>query len=167
MTETTAPAALDGRHDFDFLHGRWHVANRKLRNPFDSTSDWLQFAASVETRPILTGLGNIDLYAAPEFPGRPQFEALALRLFDVDNRVWRIWWASTTGGGQLDTPLVGRFQDAVGIFECDDILAGRELKIRFEWTDITADSARWQQSFSFDSGQTWQPNWIMDWKRQQ
>jgi hypothetical protein len=166
VTETASvPAAHDGRNDFDFLHGHWHVANRKLRDPFDSASDWLEFPARVETRPILNGLGNLDTYLAPDFPGRPHFEALALRLFDIDNRLWRIWWASTTGGGRLDTPLVGGFQDSVGVFECDDTLAGRKLKVRFEWTNITSASARWQQSFSFDGGQTWQPNWIMDWKR--
>jgi hypothetical protein len=165
MTETaSARAARDGRHDFDFLHGRWEVENRKLRDPFESKGEWLEFPAQVETRPILQGLGNVDAYSAPDFPCRPQFEALALRLFDAVNGVWRIWWAPA-GGGRLDTPLEGRFDDAVGVFECDDVVAGRELKVRFDWSDITSSSARWQQSFSFDGGETWKPNWTMDWRR--
>ncbi len=168
MTETAAAnAALDGRHDFDFLHGRWEVKNRKLRDPFDDEREWLEFQAAVETRPILHGLGNLDTYSAPDFPGRPQFEALALRLFDIDNGLWRIWWASTVGGGQLDTPLIGRFQDGLGVFECNDMFAGREIKVRFDWSDIASSSPRWQQSFSFDGDATWQPNWIMDWKRRE
>lgn len=167
MTETTTARRIDGRRDFDFLHGRWSVKNHKLRDPFDPGSDWLRFAARVETKPILHGLGNLDRFAAPAFPGRPQFEALALRLFDSENDLWRIWWASTSGGGQLDTPLVGRFDEGVGVFECEDTLAGQAVKVRFDWTKITSSSARWQQSFSFDAGETWQPNWVMDWERDQ
>jgi hypothetical protein len=73
----------DGRHDFDFLFGRWTVANRKLRTPLDpDSSDWCEFASYVDTQPVLGGLGNIDSYLAPDFPRRPGFEALALRLFD-------------------------------------------------------------------------------------
>ncbi len=132
MTEPVSPQPIrDGRHDFDFLHGRWDVQNRKLKDPFDDKSGWLEFRARVETKPILHGLGNVDAYSAPDFPGRPQFEALALRLYDIENGVWRIWWASTAGGGQLDTPVVGRFRDGRGAFECDDTLAGRAIAFVF------------------------------------
>jgi hypothetical protein len=69
MTDTDAAhAKLDGRRDFDFLHGRWSVDNRKLRDPFDDESEWLEFPASVETKPILHGLGNVDFYSAVRFP---------------------------------------------------------------------------------------------------
>ena len=155
----------DGRHDFDFLFGTWHVANRKLEDPFAVEPSWLQFAATVETQPILGGLGNIDSYSAPDFPGRGRFHGFSLRLFDPHEQVWRIWWASTVGGGQLDTPVVGRFHDGVGRFECDDVIAGRELKVRFDWKDITASSARWEQAFSFDDGESFVPNWIMEFTR--
>jgi hypothetical protein len=156
----------DGRHDFDFLVGHWRVANRKLQSPLaEESQDWVRFDADVETESILGGLGNIDRYSAPKFPGRPGYQALAVRLFDPDSRVWRIWWASTVGGGELDTPVIGRFAEGRGLFECDDLIDGRMLKVRFEWLEINTGSPRWEQSFSVDGGLTWRRNWIMQWHR--
>ncbi len=169
MSEPRAPSdATDGRHDFDFLFGRWSVENRKLRHPLqDGGGDWLTFAASAETRPILGGIGNIDSYSSAEFPGRGQFDGMALRLFDSEEAVWRIWWASTASGGQMDTPVIGRFVHGHGLFECDDVLDGNQLRVRYEWLDITDQQAQWQQSFSFDHGNSWLPNWKMTWRREQ
>lgn len=164
MTEqaTATPAAeVDARHDFDFLVGEWTIANRRLDNPLgDNPTEWQEFEATVENRPILGGLGNIDIYTAPEFPGRGRFEGFGLRLFDEDANVWRIWWASVVGEGQLDTPVVGGFTEGVGRFECDDTLGGREVRVRYEWSDITPSSAHWEQSFSLDGGKTFVTNWI-------
>jgi hypothetical protein len=161
-----APETPDGAHDFDFLFGRWAVANRKLRDPLATAAEeWVEFTASAETRPILAGLGNIDSYSAPEFPGRGRFEGMTLRLFDSAEGVWRIWWASTATSGMLDTPVVGRFVGEHGVFECDDVLEGRELRVRYEWFRVSDGEARWQQSFSFDASETWQPNWYMTWRR--
>jgi hypothetical protein len=158
--------ALDGRHDFDFLFGDWLIANRKLRDPLaDGGTEWVAFEASGTARPIVGGLGNVDSFVAPEFPGRGAFEGFSLRLFEETTGLWRIWWASTAGGGRLDPPVIGRFVDGVGHFEGDDTLAGRPVKVRFEWTAITAKSARWAQAFSFDGGATFVPNWVMDFTR--
>ena len=153
----------DGRHDFDFLFGEWRIANRKLEDPLaEEPTRWLAFEATSETVPILGGLGNYDTYSAPDFPGRSGFEGFGLRLFDHETKLWRIWWASTGGRGRLDTPVVGRFRGGEGQFGCDDVLAGRALKVRFDWKDITPLSARWEQSFSFDDGQSFVTNWIME-----
>jgi hypothetical protein len=156
----------DGRHDFDFLFGEWRIANRRLGDPVaEKPTTWLDFEATSEARSILGGVGNFDTFSAPGFPGRPDFHGFALRLYDPETALWRIWWASTSGHGLLDTPVVGRFTDGEGRFECDDVLDGRTLRVRFDWKDITHSSARWEQSFSFDGGQTFQTNWIMKWTR--
>ena len=153
----------DGRRDFDFLFGEWQLANRRLEDPLGNPpGEWQEFDATLETRPILGGLGNIDLYTAPEFPGRGQFHGFGLRLFQPSANLWRIWWASTVADGQLDTPVVGRFEEGVGRFECDDTIGGRALRVRYEWKDITPSSARWEQSFSFDEGRTFATNWIVE-----
>jgi hypothetical protein len=166
MTQQTTivpTAHLDGRHAFDFLFGQWHVENRKLEDPLsEEPTRWLEFEATAEARPILDGLGNVDTYTAPNFPGRGRFHGFALRLFDPGAKLWRIWWASTAGGGRLDTPVVGRFRDGLGRFECDDTIGGRALEVRFDWRDIGPSSARWEQSFSFDGGRSFETNWIME-----
>ena len=165
MTHAGAPEG-DGRHDFDFLFGRWRVANRRLSRPLDERgSEWSEFASVMETRPVLGGLGNIDTYFAADLPGRGAFHGLTVRLFEPDAADWRIWWASTFTHGQLDTPMVGRFVDDEGHFECDDVLEGREVRVRFLWTGISPTRARWEQSFSFDHGATYALNWVMELRR--
>jgi hypothetical protein len=150
----------DGRHDFDFFIGSWQQQNRKRVKPLVPDDDeWVEFESFSEARPILGGLGNVDTFSAPQFPGRPGFEGFSLRLFEHETGLWRIWWASTVGSGHLDPPVLGRFDDGVGLFESDDELEGVPLKVRFTWKDITSLSAVWEQSFSFDDGATWDANW--------
>jgi hypothetical protein len=139
------------------------VRSRRLEEPLDpSSGDWREFTMEVENRPVLGGLGNVDTYRSGAFPGRPGWEALALRLFDPAAGVWRIWWVSTASPGQLDTPVVGRFDGGHGVFRCDDLLDGREVSVLYEWT-VGDGAPRWRQAFSFDAGTTWHENWIMEW----
>jgi hypothetical protein len=150
----------DGRHDFDFLFGRWHVDNRRLVGRLVGSTQWESFDTTLETRPVLGGMGNVDAFA----DGRG-WEAMTLRLFDPDERHWSIWWAATTRPGHLDPPVVGRFEDGHGRFLGDDVHDGQPVRVLYEWKDIAAESATWQQSFSPDGGQTWETNWVMSLSR--
>jgi hypothetical protein len=142
----TAPTANDGSHDFDFFFGTWRQENRKRVRPLvKGDTEWVEFESRSEAWPIVAGLGNVDTFKAPRFPGRPGFEGFSLRLFEPETGLWRIWWASTVGHGQL---------------ECEDVIDRVPLRVRFTWKDITATSATWEQAFSFDEGETWDTNWV-------
>jgi hypothetical protein len=164
---TAAPSHTEtpGHQDFDFLRGRWTVHSRRLQRPLEPDStEWREFTMEVENQTLPGGLGNIDTYRSAEFPGQPEFAALALRLFDPGEDTWRIWWVSTSSAGKLDTPVVGGFAGDHGVFECDDLLDGHAVKVRYEWLRRSG-SPQWKQSFSFDAGRTWHENWRMQWRR--
>jgi hypothetical protein len=156
-------ASGDGRHDFDFLFGRWRLHNRRLADLLDpDCTEWVQFEATAQTQPILGGLGNIERFSAPAVPpsGRP-LQAITLRLFDPATGLWRIWWTSSSRPGHLDPPVEGRFSNGHGEFLGHDMVGGQLVTVRFLCKDITATSARLEQAFSYDDGHSWQTYWII------
>jgi hypothetical protein len=171
-TIQTAPAAAalpepdgrpdDGRHDFDFALGRWRIHNRKLANILDLTcTDWVEFEAICEMRPILNGLGNFDTFIPLGLPADNYYEGATLRMYDPATRLWQIWWASSRSTGRLDEPVQGRFDGQHGQFFGDDVISGTPVKVRYDWSDVEPGSTRWEQAFSSDGGATWATNWVM------
>jgi hypothetical protein len=151
----------NGSRDFDFIFGSWHVHNRKLRDVADPTcQEWVEFEAASEVFPVLHGFGHVDRMDVPNPADGDAFEGFTLRLFDPAADTWSIWWSSTRAPGRLDEPVVGRFTDGRGVFECDDVAAGIPIRMRFEW-QRDGPSPTWRQSFSYDQGQTWRENWVM------
>ena len=156
-TTATAPS------DFNFAFGDWQVRHRRLRERLVGCTDWVEFDGEMSTRPVLGGFGNVEdnLLHLPE----GAYRAIALRSFDPRSKQWSIWWLDGRTPDQIDVPVVGSFENGVGIFYADDTLNGAPIRIRFNW--ITADPAkpRWEQAFSADGGATWETNWTMDFRR--
>ena len=106
---------------------------------------------------MLGGVGNHDHFHAAGYEG------FSLRLYDPETRPVADLVVLDARPGRLDPPVEGRFDDdgTRARFETDDVLDGVPIRMRFDWSEITAESARWEQSFSFDDGKTWKPNWTM------
>ena len=155
---TTHP---DGRHDFDFIHGRWQVQNERLRERLVGSGNWEVFTATEECRPLLGGIGNLEEFHTSWNGG---YEGIALRLYDIAAQEWRIHWSSNRSG-VLDPPMSGVFEEGVGTFYGEDVHEDRPVRVRFVWNHSSANTAHWQQAFSTDDGASWETNWHMWFRR--
>jgi len=155
------PTTNQGSHDFDFLFGHWTIQNTSLKKRLQGCTEWDSFSATGSAQPLLGGLGNLDDFVPEGW--RPGFLGMSLRLFNPVTQLWSIYWASNQTG-TLESPVVGAFRDGVGIFEGEDMLEGKPIRVRFTWSGITANSALWEQEFS-DDGQNWEKNWTMQFTR--
>jgi hypothetical protein len=75
------------------------------------------------------------------------------------------WWLDGRDPGKIGTPLRGRFVDGVGTYFSDDEHEGRPVRARVTWSRITGTTARWEQAFSADGGDSWEVNWVSDFTR--
>jgi len=159
----------DPKHDFDFFVGRWRIENQRLRHRLQQSDDWEHFEASQEMRLLPGGIGNYDDFLAPSW--RPGFVGMSLRLFNPKTQLWSIYWLDNTNAGldsagSLMPPVVGKFENGIGIFECDDELDGIPIRVRYKWFDTDTETPRWEQAMSADQGKTWEVNWRMQMFRQ-
>jgi hypothetical protein len=165
-TATDSPPIFSragGSRDFDFLFGPWRVVNRRLMQRLAASTEWETFAATNVAHPVLGGLGNVDEFRAEQW--RPGFIGMTLRLYDPAAGKWSLYWIDNKTG-VLQPPVVGAFQNGTGVFEGQDEFKGRPIRVRFIWTHPTENTARWEQAFSPDNGQTWETNWVMDFSRE-
>ena len=146
---------------FDFLAGRWDVANRRRNDD----GEWQEFAATCTVAMHVDDRVQIDHYDAPDFPGRGHVKAVTVRAHDEATGEWSIVWLSNYAPPDF-RPVVGAWDGDDGVFrntvETGD---GRPLDVRFRWTRLGPDRARWEQDFSLDGGATWDHNWTMDFSR--
>lgn len=152
----------DGARDFDFLHGKWRVRHRRLRERLAGCTDWEVADAIDVVRVAFNGLGNVGRFIR-YVDGHP-YEGMAIRLFDPGEQVWRIYWIDSTDQ-RMEPPVTGGFQNGVGEFVGDDVLRGHRIQVRFRWSEITPESARWEQAYSDDGGEHWEVNSIMEFRR--
>jgi hypothetical protein len=152
----------DGRADFDFLIGRWHIHHRRLRERLKGSTSWEEFDSVSVARKILGGLGNIDETSMERASGI--LLGMTLRFFDPKSQQWSIYWADSANGFQLP-PMIGGFKEGRGEFYAQEPFEGKHVFSRFIWSAITPTSCRWEQAFSADGGKTWETNWTMEFTR--
>ncbi|MCQ4211667.1 hypothetical protein [Streptomyces longispororuber] len=147
--------------DFDFFLGDWDVAHRRRLDFLDPASGWEEFGATSHCWSLFGGAANIDELHVPV----QGWTALTLRLFEPETRQWSLNWA-TERTGRLFPPTIGAFgPDGRGVFHGDDTHDGKDVRVRFVWSGISATTAHWEQAFSLDGGNTWLTNWSMAFTR--
>jgi Protein of unknown function (DUF1579) len=158
---TQIAAAPSGAGDFDFQRGEWRVVHRVKRPGQDA---WAKFEGTCRNRALIDGTANVEEHTFNR-PAGVTF-GIAIRAYDPKTGLWAIWWVdSRDPHGTLDPPVKGRFENGVGSFYSDYVADGKPTRVRFVWSDISAQSARWEQASSGDGGKTWEVNWIMNFER--
>jgi len=159
----TAPAAnVTGLHDFDFQVGSWRVHHR-VRRPAGNPG-WLEFDGTCTNRSLMAGWANVEEQKFDKPNGVAY--GVALRAYDSKTAQWAIWWLDSRDPlGAIDPPVKGRFDNGVGTFYSDYTDNGKPMRVRYTWSNITANSAHWEQAYSADAGKTWETNWTMEFHR--
>lgn len=149
--------------DFDFFMGIWHCRHRFLVRRLADCHDWIEFGGCCAARKILGGWGNCD-ESEINRPG-DSYRTMSLRTWDPALRKWTIYWLDSRVPGKVGAPVRGGFDKGLGVFYGDDSHERRPIRVRYLWSRITENSARWEQAFSPDRGISWETNWYMDFTR--
>ena len=159
-TPSPLPRIESAPRDWDFLVGSWQVRNRRLKQRFAANAQWEEFDNTMTNWPVLGGYGNIgdNVFDAPG--GR--YYGVSVRAFDPEQRQWLSWWLDSRNPTRIAPPTRGEFKAGVGTLIGDDLCAGKPIKVRSQWSRMTASSAHWEQAASNDGGVSWETNWISE-----
>jgi hypothetical protein len=122
--------------------------------------EWDDFPGTLCARLYLGGGAIVDQI---DFPTKG-WKGMTVRTYEVEKHDWAIYWISSRTG-LLQPPVYGGFTGDHGEFYGDDDDDGRPIRALFNWTKIDHEHARWEQSFSYDGGATWETNWTADFVR--
>lgn len=143
--------------NFDDMDGTWDTVSRRL-NDFLHGDEWEESPAVSTYSRLWDGRANFDEIHFPTLG----YSGCTLRLFDPEKEEWSLYWASSRNGLLAMPPNVGKFDpDGIGRFYCEEKWEGEDIICRYEWSDMSETTARWEQAFSLDGGKTWKPNWVM------
>jgi hypothetical protein len=159
-TQTATQTGARLADDFDFEAGTWRVRHRRLSDPLGTAGQWTEFESVQKAWTYCDGAVSVDEVSLPD--GR---RGLTVRTFDPATRQWSIYWVNSASGQLTPPPVVGGFVDGVGTFLAREEIGGQLVDVRFLWSGTATDSPHWEQAFSADDGQTWRPNWEMDFTR--
>jgi hypothetical protein len=86
-------------------------------------------------------------------------EGLTLRLYNPQSHQWNLYRANSKDG-TLGQRMIGEFKNGRGEFFNQEPFNARAILVRYVWSDITPNSAHFEQAHSDDGGKTWEVNWI-------
>ena len=155
---THAGARRDGSHDFDWEIGAWQTHLTRLVYPLTGSKTWVEYNGLTVVRKVWGGGSNLVELDVDGSAGHIQ--ALSLRLYNPATGQWSLNFANSKVGALSLPSQVGEFTNGRGMFYDQEALNDRMILVRFIISDITANSARFEQAYSDDAGETWETNWI-------
>ncbi len=156
LSSPATPAATGRPGDFHFLSGHWKIKHRRLKG-----KEWDIFEGEASVIEILGGVASVEELRIPA----RNFSGMGLRLLDTERKLWADYWVNGKNGVLSPPPSWGSFVNGVGTWESEDKDGELAILVRGVWDQITSSSCRWHQTISYDQGQNWQENWIMQWQR--
>jgi hypothetical protein len=153
----------DGQHDFDFKMGVWKTHIKRLLKPLEGSQDWTELNGVVTVRKVWGGKAYLEEIEAGGPAGH--FEGLTLFLYNPRSHQWSMNFSSSDDG-TIAQPSIGEFNDGKGVFYDQETFKGRTIFVRVVWTIYSADTHRFEQSFSDDGGKTWEPNFVAELTRE-
>jgi hypothetical protein len=154
-----AAAPPDGSKDFDFAIGTWKTHIRRLLHPLTGSNEWTTLDGRVVTRKVWKGRAQLEEIEADGPIGH--FEGLNLFLYNPQAHQWGLNW-SNSSDGILGIPTVGEFKNGRAEIFDQETYNGRTILVRGIWSDIKANTHRFEQDYSDDGGKTWEPNFIAE-----
>jgi len=155
----------DGSHDFDFLIGNWKAHVRRLPDRLNNSNTWVEYDGISNHKKILDSDSNFEEFDVSSTDKKLRIKAQTLRLYNRASRQWSIYLIDVDNGTLGLPPVVGQFNGNRGEFYDQEDFKGRAILVRYVWLNLSATSARMEQSFSPDGGKTWEVNWICELSR--
>jgi hypothetical protein len=147
-----AEPARDGSHDFDFARGTWHTHVTRVLDPFAGGTHTVTMDGTKTSRAVWNGHAWLEEIEADGPDGH--WEGATLFLYNPKSGQWSQTYLDSASG-EAEAPSVGSFKDGRAELYATEIYEGRAVLVRGTWSDIKADSHRYEIAYSQDGGRTW------------
>jgi hypothetical protein len=149
---------MDAERAFDFLEGQWDA---RCRVP--SGDGWEEAPGTLTASRTLDRLVSLEFFEGIYHGGA--VKGLGLRVFNRQTGEWEHTWTDNLAPGNFHI-WKGVFVDGkIDLLAEFNDTAGKQVRSRLTWSEITTDSAHWESARSYDDGKTWQLHWVIDLQR--
>jgi hypothetical protein len=161
-----AHESADQTRAFDFWIGEWDIRQQILK----ADGSWHSFDAHTSVAPALEGRALVEHWKGDvqffwEGMTKPQtIEGLSVRAYDEKRGEWLIHWMDSRRPSFGD-PYAGNFAGGRGDFFREWSTPQGNRVGRIVFSNISADSVRWELAVSSDNRKTWATLWVMEMRR--
>lgn len=150
--DAKAASAPERSHDFDFARGVWHTHATQVLDPFDGGKHTVTMDGTKTARPVWNGRAWLEEIEADGPDGH--WEGATIFVYNPRAGQWSQEYIDGATG-EIEAPTIGSFKDGRGEFFGTTVYKDRTVLVRGVWSDITANSHRYEISYSRDGGRSW------------